>query len=191
MRKVNIDVEGEDGGIVSLTIIRPDQAYMRRAFRAARKSCREALLEGRPTDAQREELARKQGDAWQERHDSLMQSLTSDITHLNREDLPLSERLTVAIRLRRSRKHLKEMIEERVLESPTAEEAAQQAAFELLVVRCATYRDTRRHVFQNLQDYKRRSTEPFAVRVAAAVAKVVYGFGEYPEEQFLREHHAA
>ena len=185
-QEVAVDVEGRDGQPVTLIIRPANHAVRRQIERAGRRAYCEAIGAGHPTDEQAgsDHLALCGDEAWQELREAIM----AGAGKLEQADLSLAERHGIALAMRANRSKLLTAVADATRRKPTADSVAAQAQFETLVALCVY--DAAGRLFRSPEEYRLRSGEPFAYRVAEAVGRAMPWFDhdEPPEERFLREH---
>jgi hypothetical protein len=107
--------------------------------------------------------------------------------------IKLSEAKKLALDLKRDRLKLRELISKRMeLDVHTAEGQADNERFNYWVSTCLVYNDTKKKVFNSLDDYLNRSSEDYAVVGASKLAELLYNLNSnfennLEENQFLRE----
>ncbi|HEY1188970.1 MAG TPA: hypothetical protein VGE74_15050 [Gemmata sp.] len=176
-QEVAVEVEGQDGQPVALTIRPPNPAVRRQIERATRQAYCEAIRAGYPTGPGAED------EGWEQ----LRAAIRTGAEHLGRADLSLAERQRIALAMRENRNALRSATYAAAQRDPTAESLAGQVRFELLVALCVY--GQRGRLFRGADEFRRQAGDPFHYRIAQAVGRVFYGLeGEPPEEQFLREH---
>lgn len=103
----------------------------------------------------------------------------------------MSEGKEKALKIRRLRNQLRELISEKIgLEANTAEGLSDNAKFNFLVAGCTYYPDGEK-VYTNLAEYEEKSDDAVAFSAAAALGEMIYNLDKsyeegLPENQFLK-----
>ena len=189
-----IEIKGKEH---ELAIIRPNVKISKDAQLAYNSAFADAVNSGALLKAKLQNVLIEQG-VWsfekQEQNDNLIDEINSSEQKLSRGGIKLSEAKHVALEMRGKRWRLRELIAERTeYETNTAEGQAENYRFNYLVASCTVYNDTGKPVFNGLDDYLERSTEPVAAEAAKIFANMMYGLDDnyetnLPENQFLLDY---
>ena len=180
-------------------VYRPNMADTRASHKIRNSAFADALNSGAMLRAQINDVLRKR-NLWNDEAEAKLRQLQSDILRAERRleegGFYLEEAREVAIKIKKLRADIREMLMERsLLENETAEGQADNASFNYLVSACTflVYNDKEEPAFSSYEDYLNRSYEPFAFMAAQKLSGLTMGVGEdmekqYPENQFLLEH---
>jgi hypothetical protein len=198
IKQKDVDVELEDGEIVKIVVKRPSSNQLTKAQKIGAKVWTEAVRDGLFTKLTLNEFMRVNG-IWNEEKESQQNKVTEEIQGLERDialgvngkRLKVSEGKEKALKIRRLRNQLRELISEKIgLEANTAEGLSDNAKFNFLVAGCTYYPDGQK-VYSNLAEYEEKSDDAVAFSAAAALGEMIYnldkGYEEgLPENQFLK-----
>lgn len=198
VKEKKVDVELEDGTKKVIIVKKPSSHLLTRAQKLGAKIWTESVKEGLFTKLTLNEFMRKQG-IWDDDKEGRQAKITADIQTLEKEialgvdgkKLMVSEGKEKALRLRRLRNQLRDLISEKIgLESNTAEGLSDNAKFNYLVAHC-TYDENNQKVYSSLEEYEDNSDDEIAFAAAAALGEMVYNLDKsyeenLPENQFLK-----
>ena len=141
-----------------------------------------------------DKIMKEQG-IWNEEKQSELTSLQMEMFEnekiLDKGGIKLSEAKDIALKLRELRANIILLSAERnSMDSQTVEGQADQARFNVILVRTAVYNTTKKPVFANLDEYLNKSNEEWAFEIAQKLASVEYNYDEdfdkkLPENEFL------
>lgn len=147
--------------------------------------------------AKLDDLLQDQGlwnDEKQAKFTGLQRELLDGEKRLAKGGFSLNEAKDLAIKMRRLREEIRDLISVRTsLDNHSAEGQADNARFNYLVSACLVYNDTKQTYFLNMEDYLNRAGEEVAVLAAQNLANMLYGLdNDYestlPENKFLKKY---
>jgi hypothetical protein len=198
IKQKDVDVELEDGEIVKILVKRPSSNQLTKAQKIGAKVWTEAVRDGLFTKLTLNDFMKKNG-IWNEEKENQQNKITEEIQGLERDialgvngrKLKVSEGKEKALKIRRLRNQLRELISEKIgLEANTAEGLSDNAKFNFLVAGCTYYPDGEK-VYTNLAEYEEKSDDAVAFSAAAALGEMIYNLDKsyeegLPENQFLK-----
>jgi hypothetical protein len=147
--------------------------------------------------AKLDDLLQDQGlwnDEKQAKFSGLQRELLDGEKKLAKGGFSLNEAKDLAIKMKRTREEIRELISVRTsLDNHSAEGQADNARFNYLVSACLVYNDTKQTYFANMEDYLNRASEEVALLGAQNLANMLYGLdndyeGTLPENKFLKKY---
>lgn len=186
---------------VKIVIRKPNSVMMSGAQRVGSRVWTECVREGIMTKKELEKFMTAQG-VWDKDKDAQQKEITDEILSLERQlyvngkdgKLRASEGKEIAIKMRRKRNELRELISERIaLEQNTAEAIADNAKFDYLVANCTFYENGNK-VYNDLDAYKQQADSDIGFAAATALASMLYSVdkdfeAKLPENKFLKMFH--
>ena len=170
---------------------------LRDAQLASVKAFKEACDNGAYLRANLDKHMREQG-LWDDDKEKELRDLNKNITDGERKlakgkasGLTKNGCRDLAINMKKWRARQVDLLSSRrSLDEFTAEGQAENTRFDYLVSACV-FNEDERPTFNGLDDYKDKSTEPYAVLVATTLATMLYNFDDkyehnLPENKFLR-----
>lgn len=155
-----------------------------------------AINTGAATRLKMQDYLKEQGlwsDEQEAELDEIQKNITNNVRILAAGGIKLSEARKIAIKIRRDRNRQAELLSRRSeLDQYTVESQAENARFDYLVSVCVVTEEGEK-VFKNLDDYKSKSTEPYAAEAANALFDIISQTDKdwekkLPENKFLLEH---
>src|SRR5262245_9670927 len=193
--KLKAKFEAElNGKAVALAVKRPDPKVVQKGQQVHNRAFREAVDSGAILRAKVDGVIREQklwDDARQAEYEAAQKRLQEGERKLARGGIKLSEAKEIAVQMRRDRNRLRDLSSERnVIDSHTAEAQAENARFNYYVSACTVYDESGKPVFESLDDYLSRSSEPASMEAASRLAMMLYGLDDgfekkLPENKFL------
>jgi hypothetical protein len=187
--------------IVKLCIKKPSSTLMSSAQRIGAKVWTDCVRDGIMTKKELEKFMNAQG-VWDKNKDAQQKEITDTILDLEKQlyvsgkngKLRASEGKRIAIEMRKKRNELRDLIAERLsLEQNTAESISDNSKFDFLVANCAFYENGNK-VYNDLEDYQRRSDDEIGYTSATTLAGMLYSVdkdfeAKLPENKFLKMFH--
>jgi len=187
--------------IVKLCIKKPSSTLMSSAQRIGAKVWTDCVRDGIMTKKELEKFMNAQG-VWDKNKDAQQKEITDTILDLEKQlyvsgkngKLRASEGKRIAIEMRKKRNELRDLIAERLsLEQNTAEYISDNSKFDFLVANCAFYENGNK-VYNDLEDYQRRSDDEIGYTSATTLAGMLYSVdkdfeAKLPENKFLKMFH--
>jgi hypothetical protein len=186
---------------IKLLIKKPSNALMSSAQRIGAKVWTDCVRDGIMTKKELEKFMNAQG-VWDKNKDAQQKEITDTILDLEKQlyvsgkngKLRASDGKRIAIEMRKKRNELRDLISERLsLEQNTAESISDNSKFDFLVSNCAFYENGNK-VYNDLEDYQRRSDDEIGYASATALASMLYSVdkdfeAKLPENKFLKMFH--
>ena len=192
-QKTEVKGKNIDGDEVVVYIQTPNSKDNRDAQKYASKIFQEALKEGSILKDKLEEVLREQGlwdDEKQTELEALDKRIDDGVLKIRKGGCKLSEAREVAIDIQKARMERTLLRSNQIkFDSYTVEGQADDAKFDFLVSRCV--KDEEGHcIFEDIEDYKRQSSQPYVVEAASTFANLFYGMDpdwekKLPENEFL------
>jgi hypothetical protein len=175
----------------------PSLQDQREATKVYNQAFSEALKAKAVVRAKLDDLLVEQGlwdDSKQFRFSELQGQILEGERKLARGGISLSEAKLEALRMRKLREDLRELISVKTsLDTHTAEGQADNARFNYLVSACTVYNDTKRPYFNSYEDYNNKASDIVAILAAQNLAGMLYGLDsdyeeKLPENKFLKQY---
>lgn len=128
----------------------------------------------------------------QNQYEKIVKDINKKELILKKGGIPLKKAKDIALDLKKLRVEFRELISERnSYDAITAEGLADNAKFDLLVTLCVLNKDNRTPVFNGVEDYNRRATEPWVLSAVSELANMIYNIDpnyepNLPENKFLK-----
>lgn len=189
---VNIDGKEE-----TMLIRSPSLHDQRESQKVYNQSFSDAVKSGSIVRAKLDDLLKDQGlwdDAKQAKFTTLQQEILNGEKSLSKGGISLNQARSIAIRMRKLRDEMRELISVRTnLDTHTAEGQADNSRFNYLVSACLVYNNTKKPYFTSYEDYLNRSGDVVAVLGAQKLANMLYGLDsdfeqKLPENKFLTKY---
>jgi hypothetical protein len=183
---------------IKLYVKKPSNTLMSASQRIGAKVWTDCVREGIMTKKELEKFMNAQG-VWDKDKDEKQKSITDAILSLEKElyvggkngKLRASDGKRIAIEMRKKRNELRDLISERLsLEQNTAESISDNSKFDFLVANCAYYENGNK-VYNDLEDYQKRSDDEIGYTAATTLAGMLYSVdkdfeSKLPENKFLK-----
>jgi ATP-dependent exoDNAse (exonuclease V) beta subunit len=183
----------ETGEKLDLAVLRPSAEQLTKAQRFHNKTYREAIEAGGLLKSALEGYLKDQG-VWsksqQDEHDNLSKALLEDIRKLKKGGMKLSQAYALAIKIRKTRAKLRELLARKNEEElNTVDAQAEAARFNILISLCTVYDDGRGCYFKDFQDFQDKANSALVGKAGSALAEVMYNgltlARNLPENEFL------
>tara|TARA_R110000824_G_scaffold136793_2_gene300541 strand:+ start:17513 stop:18376 length:864 start_codon:yes stop_codon:yes gene_type:complete len=195
INKITVKSKDNDGKSVTIIVKRPTGEHTREAKAHYNQTFRTALETGALLRKRLGQYMEEQG-IWDDAKEKQYQDVTTRIIQgekkLKTGGIKLTEARELAFSIKTARDEFRELIGERtMMDANTAEGQADNAQFNCLVALC-TFDEAGEQVFKDLDDYEKRSDEPFAAEAAGKLAEFVYNLNEdydstLEENKFLKK----
>jgi hypothetical protein len=183
---------------IKLYVKKPSNTLMSASQRIGAKVWTDCVREGIMTKKELEKFMNAQG-VWDKDKDEKQKSITDAIFSLEKQlyvggkngKLRASEGKRIAIEMRKKRNELRDLISDRLaLEQNTAESISDNSKFDFLVANCAYYENGNK-VYNDLEDYQKRSDDEIGYAAATTLAGMLYSVdkdfeSKLPENKFLK-----
>jgi hypothetical protein len=186
-----------DGKNITIDVLRPTATHLRTAQMEYNRSFRDALESGALLRQKLDQYMTEQG-LWNEDKEKKYQSVNKEILDLEKRlkggGIKLKSAKRLAIKMREKRDEFRELISERTaMDGNTAEGQADNARFNSLLIQCLVEEDTEDPLFDTLESYDKKATDPYVISGAGQLAQMMYNLDpEYdnnlPENKFLRDY---
>ena len=195
--KTEITVESKDldGNDKNVLVVRPDSKKLAEAQKVYNKFFRDGLESGALLRQRLDGYMREQG-IWSDEKEKQYNELTAKINESEKKlaggGIKLSVAKELAMKMREDRVSFRNLISERnQMDSSTAEGQSDNARFNYLVSVCILDPDTRKPLFQDIDDYDSQAAEPYVVEAAGELASIMYNLSpdyekKLPENKFLK-----
>lgn len=196
MKNKEFVCKNEDGVDVEYFVSTPSADAVKEGKKVYNTSFTNALKSKSVVRAKLDDLLVEQG-LWNEdkqrRTDEIQRELLEAERSLDAGGIPLSTAKDIAMKMRKLRAELRELISVRTtLDNHTAEGQADSEQFNFFVSACTFRKDTKEKVFKNYDDFLTRSSSDLAIQAAQTLANLMYGLDEdyesnLPENDFLKK----
>ncbi len=186
-----------DGNDVSVDVLRPTSAHLRKSQMSYNGAFRDALESGALLRQKLDQYMIDQ-KLWDDNKEKKYQQITKELTlyekKLKQGGIKLTEAKTLALKMKEKRDEFRDLIAERTaMDGNPAEGQADNARFNSLVIQCIVEKDGDKPLFDSLEEYDKQATEPYLVKAAGELAQMMYNLDpEYdnnlPENKFLRNY---
>lgn len=186
-----------DGKDVEFLVRSPNLQDQKEATKVYNTAFSDALKAKAVVRAKLDDLLVEQGlwdDSKQMRFSTLQAQILEGERKLAKGGIPLSQAKEEALKMRKLREDLRELIAVKTnLDTHTAEGQADNARFNYLVSACTVYNDSKKPYFSSYEDYNSRSGDTVSVLAAQNLAGMLYGLDsdyeeKLPENKFLRQY---
>lgn len=182
---------------ITFLVRSPSLQDQREATKVYNQAFSEALKAKAVVRAKLDDLLVEQGlwdDSKQFRFSELQSQILEGERKLARGGISLSDAKLEALRMRKLREDLRELISVKTsLDTHTAEGQADNARFNYLVSACTVYNDTKKPYFHSYEDYNNKASDIVAILAAQNLAGMLYGLDsdyeeKLPENKFLKQY---
>lgn len=186
-----------DGKEVTFLVRSPSLQDQREGTKVYNQAFSEALKSKAIVRAKLDDLLVEQGlwdDSKQMRFSALQAQILEGEKKLAKGGISLSEAKSEALKMRKLREDLRELIAVKTnLDTHTAEGQADNARFNYLVSACVVYNDSKKPYFSSYEDYNSKSGDIVAILGAQQLAGMLYGLDsdyeeKLPENKFLKQY---
>ena len=183
-----------NGTLKKFTVVIPASGEQKEASKVYNTAFSEAIQSKALVRAKLDDVLTEQGlwdDNKQKEFSDLQNSILEGERRLAKGGIQLSEAKDVAIKMKKDRADLRDLISVKTnLDTHTAEGQADNARFNYLVSCCLVYSDTKEPYFKGYQDYLNKASDPVSILAAQHLASMIYGLeSDYeeklPENKFL------
>ena len=193
------EVTLEDGNKVTIYVVKPSNDTISNADMRRAKVWNDCIQNGILTKKELSTVMEERG-IWdkskQNKEDDInvqMAQFEKDLFRGKNGKKPkVSEGKEIALKMRELRVELRNHIAERIaLEENTAESLADNARFDYFVSECTFYKDTRKRVYNNLEEYSSKSSDAIAFAAASMLGDLLYNLDSsfeqsLPENKWLK-----
>lgn len=186
-----------DGKNITIDVLRPTATHLRTAQMEYNRAFRDALESGALLRQKLDQYMTEQG-IWNEDKEKKYQTVNKEILDLEKRlrggGIKLKSAKRLAIKMREKRDEFRDLISERTaMDGNTAEGQADNARFNSLLIQCLVEEDTDDPLFDTLESYDKKATDPYVISGAGQLAQMMYNLDpEYdnnlPENKFLRDY---
>jgi hypothetical protein len=186
-----------DGNNVTIDVLRPTATHLRTAQMEYNRAFRDALESGALLRQKLDQYMTDQG-LWDESKEKKYQEINKQILDLEKKlrggGIKLKTAKKLALTMREKRDEFRDLISERTaMDGNTAEGQADNARFNSLLIQCLVEEETEDPLFDSLESYDKKATEPYVIAGAGQLAQMMYNLDpEYdnnlPENKFLRDY---
>ena len=195
---VEVKIKQEDGTTktISICVEKPNNRTIVASDKYKAKVWNQCLADGILTKMELEKTM-KERKIWDEDKDQRQVEIISEINKYEKllyiddgKKRTVSDGKEMAIRIRRLRSELRELMAQRIsLEENTAESISDNAKFDYLVSECTKYENGKR-VYESLEDYNSKSADEIAIAAAGKLAQILYSLdsnfeNNLPENKWL------
>lgn len=193
--KISFDTKVNDKE-VKLAVVKPTQRDLDEAQKAYSRKYRDLAQGGVLLRAQAEKLV-KDRELWGEKEQKELNDVRDKLVNAERKlakgGMKKSEGFDLAVQMIKDRNRLFELtLMRNPLDGETAESIAENYKFYCLVSMCTVYDNDRKAVFENVNDYLDKATEPYAIEAANKYASLANDLTEFkaslPEYKFLKKY---
>ncbi len=193
-RTFSVKLNNED---VQFLVRSPTLQDQKEATKVYNLAFSDALKSKAVVRAKLDDLLVEQGlwdDAKQNKFNQLQNDILDGERKLAKGGIPLSQAREEALRMKKLREDLRELIAVKTnLDTHTAEGQADNARFNYLVSVCTVYNDNKQPYFKSYEDYNNRSSDIVAILGAQNLAGMIYGLdndyeAKLPENKFLKQY---
>lgn len=185
---------------VKIYVVRPNNNTIKNADRYRAKIWNQCLMDGVLTKKELGTILEKRG-IWSKDKEDEQDKIISELTSLEKElyigvdgkkKSTLEEGKNLAIKMRRLRIKLRDLISERIeLEDNTAESLADNSKFDYFVADCTYYANGEK-VYKDVEDYNSKSSDEIAFSAAQALGSMIYQLDNkfeesLPENKWLKK----
>ena len=196
-KTVEIKSTGEK---VEIYVSKPINEVIKAADRQRSKTWTDCLRDGVIIKKELEVLMEERG-IWDKAKTKREEEITKRIISLEKKlykgdgkkKPKVSEGKKIAIEIRRLRGELRDLIAEKLsMEENTAEALAENAKFDYLVSACTFYKENDERVYNDLDDYNKKSSDEIAFAAATALGEMLYNLDAsfeagLPENRWLKK----
>ena len=195
-KEKEVTILDDNGKEVKLVLKRPNAKALADAQKYSTVTWTNAITDGVLTRKELDDLLDKRG-IWTKDKQTDYDKIGKDI--INREQklakggIKLSEAKEMALEIRILRGEMRELIGERTsMDSNTAEGLADNARFDYLVS-VSVFDKSGNNFFEDIDDYKRKSSDLVAIKAAGEMANILYDLdpqieNNLPENKFLKQY---
>lgn len=176
--------------VVKLYVIRPTNNIIKGAERYRAKVWNQCLTDGVLTKQELKVMLRERG-IWTEEKENEQTAIGKELSDIEKElfvgtdgkkKATLNEGKALAIKMRRLRIKLRDLISEKLaMEENTAESLSENAKFDYFVAECTFYSNGEK-VYKNVEDYNEKSADELAFAAASELASMLYSIDSKFEE---------
>lgn len=185
---------------VKLYVVRPSNNTIKNADRYRAKIWNQCLMDGVLTKKELGTILEKRG-IWSKDKEDEQDKIVKELYSLEKElyigangkkKATLDEGKDLAIKMRRLRIKLRDLISERLeLEDNTAESLADNSKFDYFVADCTYYANGEK-VYKDVEDYNSKSSDEIAFAAAQALGSMIYQLDSkfeesLPENKWLKK----
>ena len=195
-KEQEVTILDDDGKEVKLVLRRPNAKALADAQKYSTVTWTNAITDGVLTRKELDDLLDKRG-IWtkdkQSDYDRIGKDIIDREQKLAKGGIRLSEAKEMALEIRVLRAEMRELIGERTsMDSNTAEGLADNARFDYLVS-VSVFDKKGSSFFEDIDDYKRKSSDLVSIRAAGEMANILYDLdpkfeNNLPENKFLKEY---
>lgn len=186
-----------NGKEVEIAVLRPSQKQQREAENVYMRKYRELVEKGDCLLRVQLDKVMKERNLWddskEEEYNTLQQKLIKNSKKLAQGGFKKSEAYKIALQMRKDRSRMVDLISVRnTLDVHTAESQAENYRFHYLVSVCTVYSSNDEFLFASLEDYLSKSDEPYAIKAANILFKLMHNLDlveaqkKFAENKFLK-----
>jgi len=185
------------GNDVTIDILRPTSSHLRNAQMDYNRAFRDALESGALLRQKLDQYMTDQG-LWDDKKEKKYQEINKQIIDLEKRlkggGIKLKTAKRLALTMRERRDEFRDLISERTaMDGNTAEGQADNARFNSLLIQCMVEEETDSPIFDSLDDYDKKASEPYVISGAGQLAQMMYNLdpdydSNLPENKFLRDY---
>jgi len=195
-KEQEVTILDDNGKEIKLVLRRPNAKSLADAQKYSTVTWTNAITDGVLTRKELDDLLDKRG-IWtkdkQGDYDRIGKDIIGREKQLAKGGIRLSEAKEVALEIRVLRSEMRELIGERTsMDSNTAEGLADNARFDYLVS-VSVFDKKGSNFFEDIDDYKRKSSDLVSIRAAGEMANILYDLdpkfeNNLPENKFLKQY---
>lgn len=175
--------------VVKVLVRKPNQQDYKNSQMEYNKAWRSALDSGAMLREQLTNRLIKEG-IWtsekQEQYEKFASEINSRELILKKGNIPLKKARSIAVELKAIRSVFRDLLADKIAyDNISVEGQADNARFDAFVSLCTLNPETKKRIFNSVEEYNEKSSEPWVIEAATEIANMMYNLEINFEDKFL------